>query len=212
MPISFTDLRCRRRSGVATGMRSVLSATIALGALAAASAVLAPAANIYAFKLKNIDGKEVSLKRFRGKVLLVVNVASKCGNTPQYAGLEKLYKHYRNAGLEVLGFPSNDFGAQEPGTESEIKTFCTQNYGVTFPMFSKIDVKGDNQHPLYKWLVASADRHDDVEWNFAKFLVGRDGKVVGRFTPKTQPDDDALVKAIQEALAAKTDTEPTTRY
>jgi glutathione peroxidase len=126
--------------------------------------------------------------------------------------LEKLYKQYHSGGLEILGFPSNDFGAQEPGTESEIKTFCTQNYGVTFPMFSKIDVKGENEHPLYKWLVASASRHDDVEWNFAKFLVSRDGKVVGRFTPKTQPDDAGLVKAIQEAMAAKTDTEPGTRY
>lgn len=192
-------------------MRSVLSATIALGTLAAAYAAFAPADNVYSFKVKNIDGKEVSLKRYRGKVLLVVNVASKCGNTPQYAGLEKLYKQYRNAGLVVLGFPSNDFGRQEPGTESEIKTFCTQNYGVTFPMFSKIDVKGDDQAPLYKWLVASADRHDDVEWNFAKFLIGRDGKVVGRFTPKTQPDDSGLTKAIQQALAARTDTEPAAR-
>ena len=189
-------------------MKSVLSAILALGALAAASAAFAPGANIYSFKMKNIDGKDVSLKHYQGKVLLVVNVASKCGNTPQYGGLEKLYKRFHKAGLEVLGFPSNDFGQQEPGTESEIKTFCTQNYGVTFAMFSKIDVKGDNEHPLYKWLVASADRHDDVEWNFAKFLVGRDGKVVGRFSPKTQPDDAGLTKAIQEALAAKTDTEP----
>jgi glutathione peroxidase len=176
--------------------------------MAAAYGVLEPAQSIYEFNMKSIDGKDLPLKRFKGKVLLVVNVASKCGNTPQYAGLEKLYKQDRNAGLVVLGFPSNDFAQQEPGSDTEIKTFCTQNYGVTFPMFSKIDVKGENEHPLYKWLVASADRHEDVEWNFAKFLVGRDGKVVGRFTPKTQPDDPALVKAIQQALAAKTDTEP----
>jgi glutathione peroxidase len=212
MPISSIDWRRSNRLGVAIGMRSVLTALISLGALAAACAALVPVANIYSFKMKNIDGKNVSLNHYKGKVLLVVNVASKCGNTPQYAGLEKLYKQYHSGGLEILGFPSNDFGQQEPGTESEIKSFCTQNYGVTFPMFSKIDVKGENEHPLYKWLVASADRHDDVEWNFAKFLVGRDGKVVGRFTPRTQPDDAGLVKAIQEAMAAKTDTEPGTRY
>lgn len=212
MPISSTALRRCHRGGVASGMRSVLTALISLGALAVACAASAPEANIYSFKMKNIDGKAVSLKHYKGKVLLVVNVASRCGNTPQYAGLEKLYKQYHSGGLEILGFPSNDFGQQEPGTESDIKSFCTQTYGVTFPMFSKIDVKGDNEHPLYKWLVASASRHDDVEWNFAKFLVGRDGKVVGRFTPKTQPDDAGLVKAIQEAMAAKTDTEPGTRY
>jgi glutathione peroxidase len=189
-------------------MKLALTGLVVLAAVAAAYAAFPPPTTVYSFKLKNIDGKDVALKHYKGKVLLVVNVASKCGNTPQYAGLEKLYKQNQKAGFEVLGFPSNDFAGQEPGTESEIKSFCAQNYGVTFPLFSKIDVKGPNIHPLYKWLVASAARHEEVEWNFAKFLIGRDGKVVGRFSPKTQPDDPALVKAIQEALASKTDTEP----
>jgi glutathione peroxidase len=189
-------------------MKLALSALVVFAAGTAAYAAFAPASDVYSFKLKNIDGKEVALKRYKGKVLLIVNVASKCGNTPQYAGLEKLYKQNHKAGFEVLGFPSNDFAGQEPGTESDIKSFCTQNFGVTFPMFSKIDVKGPTIHPLYKWLVASADRHDEVEWNFAKFLIGRNGKVVARFSPKTLPDDPALVKAVSEALAAKTDTEP----
>lgn len=123
--------------------------------------------------------------------------------TPQYAGLEDLYKKYKSQGFAVLGFPANQFANQEPGTNAEIKQFCTTKYNVDFPMFAKIVVKGDGINPLYSWLIANGPRHDDVEWNFAKFLVDRDGKVVGRFVPRTKPDDPKLVGAIEEALKAK---------
>ena len=181
-----------------------MSALVILSTIAAALAVhaapKAPPATIYDFKMKDIDGKETSLSKFRGKVLLVVNVASFCGNTPQYAGLEAMYKKYKDRGFEILGFPANQFGAQEPGSNSEIKQFCTSKYQVDFPMFSKIVVKGDGIDPLYQWLIAKADRHEDIEWNFAKFLIGKDGTVIGRFTPKTQPDDPKLVQAVEAAI------------
>jgi len=156
--------------------------------------------DIYQFKMTDIDGKSVPLKKFRGKVLLVVNVASKCGNTPQYAGLEKLYETYKSKGLVILGFPANEFGSQEPGTDQEIKAFCTGTYNVSFPMFSKIVVKGENENALYTWLQNSTDNHNDIEWNFAKFLVDRKGHVVERFNPKTKPDDETLVEAVEKAL------------
>jgi glutathione peroxidase len=184
-----------------------MSALLILSTVAAAFAVTsvssAPPSTIYEFKMKDIDGKQVSLDKFKGKVLLVVNVATYCGNTPQYEGLESLYKKYKDRGLVVMGFPANEFGQQEPGSDTEIKTFCTSTYKVDFPMFSKIVVKGEGIHPLYQWLVASAPRHEDVEWNFAKFLIGRDGKVANRFSPKLKPDNPELVKAIEDALAAK---------
>ena len=165
--------------------------------------MLAPP-TLYDFKTKDIDGKPVSLKKFKGKVVLVVNVASQCGNTPQYEGLEKLYKEYKPKGLVIVGFPANNFGGQEPGSDAEIKTFCTGKYNVTFPMMSKISVKGDDQAPVYRWLVANSDRpKDDVEWNFAKFLVGRDGKVVKRIMPGTKVEDPAVREAIEAALMAK---------
>ena len=164
---------------------------------------LAPA-TLYDFKVENIDGKNVNMSRYKGKVVLVVNVASQCGNTPQYAGLEKLYRDYKGKGLVIVGFPANDFGEQEPGTNAEIKTFCTGKYDVTFPMMSKISVKGTDQAPLYRWLVASSDRpKDDVEWNFAKFLVGRDGKLVKRIRPQDKVDEPSVRAAIEAALAAK---------
>jgi len=153
--------------------------------------------------MKAIDGTEVDLASFDGKVVLVVNVASRCGATPQYAGLQKLYDTYKDRGLVVLGFPANDFGAQEPGTESQIAKFCSSKYGVTFPMFAKITVKGAGQPPLYKALTATADPPGDIGWNFEKFLVGRDGAVIGRFKTRVAPDDPALVAAIELALATK---------
>ncbi len=159
--------------------------------------------NIYAFKMKTIDGKYQPLVDYKGKVLLVVNTASFCGNTPQYEGLEALYKKYKDKGLVILGFPANEFGQQEPGTDTEIKTFCTGNYHVDFPMYSKIVVKGEGIHPLYSWLLAKATRHEDVEWNFAKFLVNRNGQVAGRFSPKTQPTDPKVLEAIETELAKK---------
>lgn len=165
--------------------------------------MLAPA-TLYDFKAIDIDGKPVALKKFKGKVVMVVNVASRCGNTPQYEGLEKLYKEYKAKGLVIVGFPANNFGDQEPGSNPEIKTFCHSKYGVTFPMMSKISVKGSDRAPIYSWLVENSDRpNDDVEWNFAKFLVGRDGKVAKRIKPQEKVDEPQVRAAIEAALAAK---------
>src|SRR5687768_6155408 len=162
-----------------------------IAAMAVSSAGLVSTdGSIYQFTMKSIDGKEIPLEDYKGKVLLVVNVASKCGLTPQYAALEKLYKEHKDAGLVVLGFPANEFGSQEPGTDAEIREFCAQNYGVTFPMFSKIVVKGEGIHPLYEMLIASVEPKKEIEWNFTKFLVGRDGKVLARFSTKTKPDSE----------------------
>ena len=150
--------------------------------------------------VKKIDGTEVDLASYKGKVVLVVNVASRCGYTGQYAGLQKLYDSYKDKGLVVLGFPANEFGAQEPGTDAEIATFCSSKYGVTFDMFSKIVVKGADKAPLYKTLTESADPKGEVGWNFEKFLIGRDGKVVGRYKSGVAPDDATLKTAIEAAL------------
>ncbi|MFM9873699.1 MAG: glutathione peroxidase [Fimbriimonadaceae bacterium] len=152
------------------------------------------------FEVVDIKGEKVSLKKFVGKSVLIVNVASKCGNTPQYAGLEALNEKYKDKGLVVLGFPCNQFGGQEPGTESEILEFCQKTYDVKFQMFSKVDVKGENAAPLYKWLVHSTENQSDVEWNFAKFLVAKDGKSVKRFGARTQPESDEVVGAIESSL------------
>jgi glutathione peroxidase len=158
------------------------------------------------YKATSIDGKEVDLSQYKGKVALVVNVASQCGNTPQYTGLEKVYKKYKDQGLVVMGFPANEFGKQEPGTNDEIAQFCKDNYSVDFPMFSKIVVKGDGISPIYKHLTSKdTNPHyaGDVTWNFEKFLIGRDGQVVARFKPKTQPESEEVVKAIEAELAKK---------
>ncbi|PFN28476.1 glutathione peroxidase [Bacillus cereus] len=147
---------------------------------------------VHDFSAKTITGEEVSLKDYEGKVLLIVNVASKCGFTPQYKGLQEVYDKYKEQGLEILGFPCNQFGGQEPGTEADITSFCELNYGVNFPMFAKIDVKGDKAHPLYTYMTEQAPGllgMKAVKWNFTKFLIGRDGKVVGRFAPQTKPVD-----------------------
>lgn len=159
--------------------------------------------SIYDFTMKEIDGREVKLGDYRGKVLLLVNVASRCGFTPQYAGLEKLYEKYRERGLVILGFPANNFLGQEPGSDPEIKAFCTTRYGVSFPMFSKISVKGADQHPLYQYLTGKATDPEfagEISWNFNKFLAGRDGKIIGRFGSRTAPEDAELVKAVEGAL------------
>lgn len=184
-------------------MKSLLAACAATALLFTVS-VHAADSNLYSIPLKDIDGKETSLKPYAGKVLLVVNVASKCGNTPQYRELESIYKKYKDQGLVVMGFPANDFGAQEPGTSSEIKEFCTKKYNVTFPMFDKVSVKGPEQHPLYAELTgAKSPFPGPVKWNFGKFLIGRDGKVVARFEPKTKPDAPEVVQAIEKNLSAK---------
>lgn len=155
---------------------------------------------MYEFTVKDIKGKEVKLADYKGKVVLVVNVASKCGLTKQYEGLEKLYRDHKDAGFVVLGFPANNFMGQEPGTNEEIATFCKTKYDVTFPMFDKISVKGEDAAPLYKWLISQSTNKVDIEWNFAKFLVGKDGKVVQRFSPQTTPDSTEIKNAIESAL------------
>ena len=149
---------------------------------------------IYDITVKDIHGEDVSLDRYRGKVMLIVNTASKCGFTPQYEGLEALYKKHHAKGLEVLGFPCNQFGAQEPGTESEIASFCELNYGVTFPMFAKVDVNGDDAAPLWQWLKTEKPGllgSEGIKWNFTKFLVDRQGKVVARYAPTDKPESIA---------------------
>ena len=173
--------------------------------------------------LKRIDGSEAALNDYQGKVLLIVNVASQCGLTPQYTGLEKIYEQYHERGFEVLGFPANEFGAQEPGSNEEIQNFCQKNYGVKFSMFEKIVVKGEGIHPLYQALTQSQPQAEDfgdqsfaenlakygikqdqpgaVLWNFEKFLLGRDGSVIGRFAPGVSPEDPKLIAAIEAALA-----------
>jgi glutathione peroxidase len=151
------------------------------------------------FSVKTIDGQAKSLKDYQGKAVLVVNVASACGLTPQYTGLEKLFREYQSRGLVVLGLPCNQFGAQEPGSEAEIKEFCSLNYGVSFPMTSKIEVNGGGAHPLYTWLRGETGGAD-IQWNFEKFLIGKDGRIVKRYSPKTVPEDKILRADIQTAL------------
>lgn len=162
--------------------------------------------SVYEFTMKDIDGNEQKLDAYKGKVIMIVNTASKCGNTPQYEGLEAIYKKYKDQGFVILGFPANNFMGQEPGTDKEIKEFCTLKYNVSFPMFSKISVKGADQDPFYAFLTHKETNpgfDGDITWNFEKFLIGRDGKVIARFTPKTQPEDPAVIKAIEDALSAK---------
>jgi glutathione peroxidase len=158
---------------------------------------------IYDFTVRDIDGKEMSLSEYKGKVILIVNVASKCGHTPQYEGLQKIYSEYQDQGLVVLGFPANNFRNQEPGTDQEIKEFCSLNYGVTFPMFSKISVKGDDIHPLYQFLTSEKTNPEfagEISWNFNKFLIDRSGKIIARFESKDQPESEKVVAAIEGAL------------
>lgn len=180
--------------------------------------------SIFNTPLRRITGEAATLDAYRGKVLLIVNVASECGLTPQYAALERIYEEKQADGLVVAGFPANEFGAQEPGTDDEISAFCTSRFGVKFPMFEKIVVKGPGQHPLYRQLIEAQpraqekpgsdfravlaghgiaqDNESDILWNFEKFLIGREGKVVGRFAPDVTPDDPLLMAAIEQALAA----------
>lgn len=156
------------------------------------------AEGIYAFTLKSIDGHQAPLAGYQGKAVLIVNVASKCGYTPQYAGLEALYQKYKDKGLVLVGVPANNFGSQEPGTDEEIKTFCSRTYNVTFPMMSKVSVKGSDITPLYGYLTSNTG--GDVKWNFTKFLIGRDGKIVKRFESGVKPDAAELVAAVEAAL------------
>jgi len=172
--------------------------------LAATAAFCYGAETVYEFTPKSIDGQPAPLATYKGKVLLIVNVASKCGFTPQYKGLEATYEAYKDKGLVIVGFPANNFGAQEPGTNEEIKTFCSRTYNVSFPMMSKISVKGDDKDDLYKYLTdktANPETGGEIKWNFTKFLVDRKGNIVARFEPQTKPDSPEVTAAIEKALA-----------
>lgn len=174
-----------------------LAAVLAL----AATTYAADKDSVYQFKMKDIDGKTVSLSKYKGKILMIVNVASKCGHTPQYAGLEKLYEKYKNDGFVILGFPCNQFREQEPGTDAEIKTFCTSKYNVTFPLFDKIEVNGENANPLYKFLKKAEPEEGgatEIGWNFTKFLIDRKGHPLKRFVTKIEPEETET--AIQTAI------------
>ena len=166
-------------------------------------AMAASPGSVYDFTLNSIDHQAVSLSSFHGKALLLVNVASKCGYTPQYAALEKLYLKYKDQGLVIVGIPANNFMSQEPGTDAEIKDFCSRTYSVKFPMYSKISVKGDDKAPIYQYLTdkaANPTTGGEIKWNFTKFLVDRDGKVIARFEPAVKPDAQPVVDAIEAAL------------
>lgn len=163
----------------------------------------AKATSFYDFTMNDIDGKPVSLGQYKGKALLVVNTASFCGNTPQYTDLEAMYEQYRDKGSEILAFPANNFGQQEPGTNSEIKGFCLTKYSVSFPLFSKISVKGSDKHPLYQYLTEKSPFPGEVEWNFQKYLVDRSGNIVARFPHRMKPSSPEIIKEVERVLAAK---------
>jgi glutathione peroxidase len=169
------------------------------------SASLFAASSVYDFTLPSIDGTPAPLANYKGKVILLVNVASRCGFTPQYTALESIYEKYKDQGFVILGFPANNFGGQEPGTNAEIKTFCQTKYSVTFPIYAKVSVKGDDQTPLYQYLTTTANPAlaGDIKWNFTKFLVSRDGKVVQRFESPVKPDSPEVTSAIEEQLKQK---------
>jgi glutathione peroxidase len=185
-----------------------LVASVALMAFVVSPAGLAQGAEKVAsalsYQMKSLDGKPVDLSKYQGKVVLIVNVASKCGLTPQYKGLEELHEKYSDKGLAILGFPANEFGKQEPGSDKEISEFCTKNYGVKFDMFSKVVVKGDGQCDLYKFLTSEETDPKypgDIKWNFEKFLIDRQGNIVNRFAPTVKPDAPQLVEAVEAELA-----------
>jgi glutathione peroxidase len=159
--------------------------------------------SIYDFTMNDIDGKPVMLSQFRGKTLLLVNTASFCGNTPQYSDLQTIYDRYRSKGFEILAFPANNFGQQEPGTNEEIKGFCFTKYSLTFPLFSKISVKGSDKHPLYRYLTEESPLPGEVEWNFQKYLVDSNGTVVARYHHRTKPTSDEIVRDIEHTMAKK---------
>lgn len=178
----------------------ILAACAAAGPAAGAQEESMSQKSIYDFTVKTIDGQEKSLNDFRGKALLIVNTASKCGFTPQYKQLEELYLAYKDKGLEILAFPANNFMGQEPGTDAQIKEFCALKFKTTFPLFSKISVKGDDIHPFYRYLTSESGFNGPISWNFNKFLVGADGKVVARFGSPTSPQDRKLIEALEKIL------------
>ena len=176
---------------------------LATSATIAQTAKESPMPPLYTFTMKTIDGKDKPLVQYKGDVIMIVNVASFCGNTPQYKDLESLYESHKDEGFKILAFPANNFGSQEPGTNEEIKDFCEKNYHVSFDLFSKISVKGDDQHPLYRYLTKETDFKGDIGWNFTKFLVDRSGKVVARFATKVTPTAKEVTQKIDELIAGK---------
>jgi glutathione peroxidase len=179
-------------------MKSISTGLLAVSLMQAATGM---AGSIYDIPLKDIDGKDASLKGYKGKILLIVNVASKCGLTPQYSALQALQEKYGPKGFTVVGFPCNQFNGQEPGTNQEIKEFCSSKFNVTFPLFDKIEVNGSNRHPLYVALAGpDSPFPGDIKWNFNKFLIGKDGQILKRFEPRTTPDSKEVTEAIEEAL------------
>jgi len=181
-------------------MRKLIWALLLLGTVA-----IAGEKSIYDFTINSIDGESAPLSKFQGKVVLVVNVASRCGFTPQYSALEKVYEKYKGRGFVIVGFPANNFGGQEPGSNQEIKTFCSTKYNVTFPMMAKVSVKGDDKTPLYQFLTdktANPSTGGEIQWNFTKFLIGPDGRPVARFEPNVTPDDPQVTAAIEKELAS----------
>ena len=185
---------------MSTTRRLKLATLVLLGLFIMATQ--ASAASLYDFTLPSLEGKPMPIADFKGKVILMVNVASRCGYTPQYKALESVYEKYKDKGFVILGFPANNFGAQEPGTNEEIKTFCSRTYNVSFPMYSKVSVKGDDETPVYNYLTKSAkpDIAGDIKWNFTKFLVDRNGNVVHRFEPAVTPDSPEVIAAIEQLL------------
>lgn len=182
-------------------MRRLFAAAVVLTAVTALTAAETPA--VLNFKMKSIEGNDVDLSKYQGKVVMFVNVASKCGNTPQYKELQELHEKYGSKGLAIVGVPANEFGKQEPGSNDQIKEFCTSKYKVTFDMLGKVVVKGDGITPLYQYLTSKETDPKfagPVTWNFEKFLVGKNGEVIGRFTPKTKPNDPKVIEAIETAL------------
>jgi len=194
-PLSFPNTHILMKS-----LLTLLSLlTFILSASAQTNDIVMP--ELTSIPFQTITGDTTTLAAFDGEVKLIVNVASKCGNTPQYGGLEALYKKYHEQGFTIIGFPANNFGSQEPGSNAEIHEFCTSEYGVTFPMMAKISVKGEDIHPLYKLLIENPDTKGDIGWNFTKFLLDRDGTIVARFDTKVDPEDPKLVTEIEKMLA-----------
>ena len=188
----------QKRRGV---MKRLLVGILFLAAVTA----MAADTTVYDFTMNSIEGKTTPLANYKGKVVMVVNVASRCGYTPQYSALESVYEKYKGRGFVILGFPANNFGSQEPGTNAEIKTFCSTKYNVTFPMMAKISVKGEDQAPLYKYLTDKTENPQtggEIQWNFTKFLIGPDGRPIARFEPKVTPDSPEVTSAIEKALSA----------
>jgi glutathione peroxidase len=186
-------------------LRNRVRPFVALGLVMMMAGSAFAASNIYDFTLPSIDGKPMPLADFKGKVVLLVNVASRCGYTPQYSALEALYEKYKDKGFVIVGFPANNFAGQEPGTNEEIKTFCSRKYNVTFPLYSKVSVKGEDQTPLYQYLTKQIDPSvaGEIKWNFTKFLVDRDGHVVQRFEPAVTPDSKEVISAVEKQLSQK---------